>query len=58
MKGASFLNDALTDPVSSSSMSPANAPFRYAHGMHIFDYYAQVCVFIIVDNLRSLDCHI
>ncbi|EIM90607.1 S-adenosyl-L-methionine-dependent methyltransferase [Stereum hirsutum FP-91666 SS1] len=41
MKGASFLNDALMDQVSGSSMSPADAPFRHAYGAPIFDYYSQ-----------------
>lgn len=52
MKGASFLNDALMDPVSASSMSPDDAPFRHAYGAPIFDYYSQVRVF----PLRNKDC--
>ncbi|EIM90605.1 S-adenosyl-L-methionine-dependent methyltransferase [Stereum hirsutum FP-91666 SS1] len=33
MKASSFLADALMDPISGSSMLPADAPFRYAHGL-------------------------
>ena len=41
MKGSSHLNDALVDKNSGPSMSPADAPFRHAFGVPIFDVYGK-----------------
>jgi hypothetical protein len=38
-KATAYLNDALVDPKSGSSLLPQDAPFHRAHKCSVFDYY-------------------